>query len=151
MTVPELEDWILNNYSDIVVTNTYGERSFFYNPSGLLPKGIYFTTIKESDGPNDKASHLDRNGTYRISIGIGKSRYQKLFGATPKRAPKGGVVDIDFDFTSVQTLMPHPVYAWMGWVAMNNPSKNQLKTLENLLDIAYGNVLKKFEKRKRTS
>ena len=147
MTAQELEIWILDNYEDIIVTDAYRERSFFYNPSRLLPKGIYFTTLKESDGPNDKASDLNRNEVYRISLGIGKREYEKLFGPTPKRASKGDVVDIDFDFTVLQILMPHPVYAWMGWVAMNSPSKNQLEILKRLLDISYENVHKKFEKR----
>jgi hypothetical protein len=53
---------------------------FFYNPDNSLPKGIYFATIKESDGPNDKASNLDREGVFRLSIGIGKKNYQSLFG-----------------------------------------------------------------------
>ena len=149
MTPSELENWIVNTYPGIVVIDAYRERSFFYNPSGLLPKGVYLTTIKESDGPNDKASVLDRDGIYRISFGVGKRAYEKLFGVTPKRPPKGGVVQLDFDFTALRVLMPHPIYAWMGWVAMNSPSKDQLETIQTFLDIAYQNVLQKFSKRNK--
>ena len=44
--------------------NSYGERSFFYNPGHLLPSGTYFLTIKTHDGPNDKASQLDRENVF---------------------------------------------------------------------------------------
>ncbi len=148
MTAEQLESWILNKYDGVIVTNAYRERSFFYNPDGSLKKGIYFTTIKESDGPNDRASNLDRPGLYRISIGIGKSDYEKLFGPKPKRPAKGKVVNIDFDFTLKGILMPHPVYAWMGWVAFNNPKTEDLGTIEKLLDISYQNSKIKFSKKK---
>lgn len=148
MTAQQLENWIVSKYDGIIVANAYRERSFFYNPDGSLKKGIYFTTIKESDGPNDKASKLDRNGLYRISFGIGKKDYEKLFGPKPKRPAKGGVVDINFDFTLTGILMPHPVYAWMGWVAFNNPEPKDLATIEKLLDLSYQNSKTKFLKKK---
>jgi len=114
MTAKELENWILMNYQDIIVTDAYRGRSFFYNPDNPLPKGIYFTTIKESDGPNAKA----------------------------------GIINYDFDFTELDVLMPHPIYAWLGWVAINNPTANNTDTVKHLLDISYQNVLLKFKKKK---
>ena len=78
MNAKQLEHWILDNYQGVIVADAYRERSFFYNPDDSLPKGIYFATIKESDGPNDKASSLDRDGIYRLSIGVGKKQYQFL-------------------------------------------------------------------------
>ncbi len=148
MTAKELENWILMNYQDIIVTDAYRERSFFYNPDSSLPKGIYFATIKESDGQNDKASNLDRDGIYRLSIGIGKKYYQNLFGNIPTRPAKGGIINYDFDFTELDVLMPHPIYAWLGWVAINNPTANNTDTVKHLLDISYQNVLLKFKKKK---
>jgi Family of unknown function (DUF6194) len=146
MNAIELEAWILNNYPDIIVTNAYRERSFFYNPDGSLPKGIYFATIKESDEPNDKSSFLDRENMYRLSIGIGKKHYQDLFGACPARPIKGGI--IDFDFSALNILMPHPIYAWISWVAINNPTKENIDTIKYLLDISYQSVIAKFSKKK---
>lgn len=148
MNAKQLENWILDNYQGIIVTDAYRERSFFYNPDGSLPKGIYFATIKESDGPNDKASNLDREGIYRLSVGVGKRQYQPLFGDILKRPAKGEVVELDFDFTSTGILMPHPIYAWLGWVCINNPDKNNLELLKHLLDISYQNVFTKFAKKK---
>lgn len=148
MNAKQLEHWILENYQGIIATNAYRERSFFYNPDGSLPKGIYLATIKESDGPNDKASHLDREGIYRLSIGIGKKHYQNLFGNVPQRPAKGGIVNLDYDFTSLEIFMPHPIYAWLGWIGINNPDNSNMDLLKHLLDISYQNVLTKFAKRK---
>lgn len=148
MKAVQLEQWILDNYQGVIVTDAFRERSFFYNPDGSLPKGIYFVTIKESDGPNDKASNLDREGIYRLSIGVGKKLYQQLFGDIPKRPAKGETVELDFDFGTTGILMPHPIYAWLGWVSINNPDNKNLDLLKHLLDISYKNVLTKFPRKK---
>ena len=148
MTAIDLENWILNNYQGVIVTNAYGERSFFYNPDNSLPKGIYFATIKESDGPNDKSSKLDRDGIFRLSLGVGKKNFQNLFGAIPARPLKGVIIDYDFDFSILGVLMPHPIYAWISWVAINNPTSANLETLKYLLDNSYQSVITKFAKKK---
>jgi hypothetical protein len=148
MNAKQLENWILDNYQGVIVKDAYRERSFFYNPYSSLPKGIYFATIKESDGPNDKASNLDREGIFRLSIGVGKKHYQQLFGDVPKRPAKGEIVNLDFNFSTVGIFMPHPIYAWAGWVCVNNPNNENVDLLKYLLDISYQNVLVKFAKKK---
>lgn len=137
MTAKELENWILRHYGGLVVTDAYRERNFFYNPGGSLPKGVYVATIKEKDGPNDQSSKLDRENIYRLSFGIGKKHYQELFGALPKRPEKGKIVELDIDFTKLQQLMPHPIYAWMSWVAILSPKTENIKMLQHLLNISY--------------
>jgi hypothetical protein len=146
MTALELENWILDSYSGVIVLDAYRERSFFYNPNGSLPKGIYFATIKESDGPNDKASRLNREDVFRLSIGLGRKQYKELFGELPKRPLKGEIVDLEYDFSELGILMPHPIYSWGGWVCINNPEQKSL--LKQLLDNSYSNVQQKFAKRK---
>jgi hypothetical protein len=145
MNAIEWETWILKEYPGVIVLDAYRERSFFYNPNGTKPKGIYFATIKESDGPNDKSSHLDREGVYRLSIGIGKKNYQEIFGKIPDRPSKGGVVNIGIDFKEIGKLMPHPIYAWLGWVCLNNPEENEKILIRDLLDLSYDNCIKKYK------
>ena len=148
MNSSELEFWIFQNYQGLIVTKAYRETSFFYNPDETLPRGIYFATIKESDGPNDRASKLDREGIYRFSIGVGKKQYQEMFGNIPKRPSKGNIVKLDFDFSRLNEMMPHPIYAWMGWVCINSLTSENLERLKFLLDISYKNVLNKYSKKK---
>ena len=104
-------------------------------------------TVKERDGANDKASQLDREGVFRLNLGVGKEKYRELFGPTPARPPKGGVVDTGHDFTALDRLTPHPIYAWMGWVSMLSPTEASFKSLLPLLDVAYRRAQNAFEKR----
>ncbi len=78
---------ILNDCRDLldgtVSVDSYGERALYYNPCGKLKRGIYILTIKEKDGPNDKSSRLDRDKIFRLSIGVRRSTFVRLFGSLP--------------------------------------------------------------------
>ncbi len=147
MTAAQFEIEILNSYKGLVVLNAYAELSFFYNPIGAFPKGIYFVTIKENDGPNDKASALFREDVYRINVGISKTSYEKHFGKKPSRPPKGGIVSTGHDFAKLNQLTPHPIYAWLHWVAILNPDADSIPLIKGLLDESYALVLKKYEQK----
>ena len=43
----------------------------------------------------------------------------------------------DHDFTALDRLMPHPVYAPQSWVCVLNPSPETLETVKPLLAEAY--------------
>ena len=43
-----------------------------------------------------------------------------------------------WDFRALDRIMPHPVYAWMGWVAALSPSWRTLDEALALLDPAVG-------------
>ncbi len=120
----------------------------FYNPGGVLKKGVYLLTVKEKDGENDNASRVDRPGVYRVNLGLRKETFQHLFGAIPARPAAGGVVAMDYDFAALDTLMPHPVYAWMSWVCVLNPSAQTFETLKPLIRESYIFAQEKFRKRK---
>ena len=107
----------------VVPTRAWGETSFFYNPGRVLPRGAYFATVKDKDGEHDRASFLDRAGVWRLNIGLPQATFRERFGATPRRPPKGGVIDGPWDFTTTDMPSPHPVYGWMSWVCVLNPSR----------------------------
>ena len=44
-------------------------------------------------------------------------------------------------------LMPHPVYAWMGWVQVLSPTDQTMRDLTPLLTEAYKKALAAFDKR----
>ncbi len=124
---------IWNKLSGVVPKSSWGETSLFYNPGKLLPNGVYFCTIKEKNGDNDKSSELDRDSVFRVSIGAGKANYEKNFGIKPKRPEKGGIVNTCHDFTKLDELMPHPIYAWMSWVQILSPSKSSFDSILSLI------------------
>lgn len=108
----------------------WGERALFYNPERKRKKGIYIATFKLRDGDNDSASQLgDGSERYRFNIGLDPADYVARFGARPPRPAAGDVVATGHDFSIPGEIMPHPVYAWMGWVAVINPPKSMLADL----------------------
>jgi hypothetical protein len=145
----EIVTYCLKNYPDLVLVNSWGEKALFYNPQNSLKRGVYVLTIKEKDGPNDVASEINRENVYRVNFGIGKEQFIKLFGTVPKRPKAGETAAMSCDYTALNTLMPHPVYAWMGWVSILNPSKEIFLDVIPLIDLAYTIAKQKFLSRKK--
>jgi hypothetical protein len=131
----------------VIPKSSWGETSLFYNPGNLLPNGVYFCTIKEKNGDNDTSSSLDRDSVFRVSIGIGQSNYEDHFGVKPKRPAKGCIVNTGHDFTQLDTLMPHPIYAWMSWVQILSPSKVSFDNILPLIKDAHASAVVKFNKK----
>jgi hypothetical protein len=112
----------------------YGERAVFYNPGGTAPLGVIFASVKDRDGPNDRAARLSRRGIYRLAFGLTRPTFARLFGAVPRRPPKGRAVTLPgYDLTHIDQLTPHPVYAWMSWVQILSPTATRFASLEALL------------------
>ncbi|MDE7209556.1 MAG: hypothetical protein K2O31_06690 [Clostridia bacterium] len=148
MTQTEIIKFCLDNLNDTALLNSWGESGIFYNPQSKLKRGIYVLTVKEKDGDNDKSSKLNRDEVYRVNIGVRKDTFIQLFGKIPKRPPKGGVIDMPFDFSEIDRILPHPVYAWMGWICVLNPSQKTFETLKIFIQEAYEYAKEKYNKRK---
>ncbi|EPC03998.1 hypothetical protein L861_01460 [Litchfieldella anticariensis FP35 = DSM 16096] len=147
MRKQDISDFLLDRYPGVVSVNAWGEQSFFYNPESMLPRGVYFATLKDKDGANDNASGLYRDGVYRFNFGVSKETYQKVLGSQPARPAAGGIVETGHDFTQLNTLLPHPVYGWMSWVCVLNPDTELFASLFPMLDESYDLVVEKFKKR----
>ena len=146
-TPSSILDDLLNRYPGTVAVDAWGETSVFYNPGNRLPRGVYFATVKQKDGDNDKASDLTREGVFRLNIGTSKPMFLDAFGPPPKRPAKGCAIDGPWDFTQLNQLTPHPVYGWMSWVAVLNPSRETLTDLMPLIDAAYDKAKAAFHKK----
>jgi len=64
----EIIDFLLAEYSDTKAVSAWGESSIFYNPNNRLPRGVYFATLKDKDGENDRASSLNRDSQHSIRL-----------------------------------------------------------------------------------
>lgn len=149
MTPDEVTGALVAAYPGLVPKETWGETSLFYNPGRALASGAYFATIKGHDGENDRASALDRDGVFRFSFGLAPATYKTLFGPRPPRPAKGQAVSTGHDFTALDKLSPHPVYAWMGWVQILCPTEQSWAELKPLLDGAHAKAKAAFDKRAR--
>jgi hypothetical protein len=144
-----VERTVLAAYDGVASVQSWGETSLFYNPGEALARGAYFCTLKNHDGQNDRASSLDRPGVYRLSFGVSPSTYTQMFGPRPPRPSKSGAIDGPWNFTALDRLTPHPVYAWMGWLSILNPSSRTFDELRPLLDEAHRKARSTFNRRRR--
>lgn len=147
LTLDEVAARIATRFAGVIPTSSWGETSFFYNPDHSLPRGAYFCTLKDHDGENDRGSHLDRPGVYRLNFGLPAKDFTAIFGPRPSRPGKGGIVEGPWSFTELDVITPHPVYGWMGWVAVLNPTEKRFDEIVPLLDRAYDKAKASFEKR----
>jgi hypothetical protein len=150
MTPEAIRALILRDFPETEALESWGETSLFCNPGGRFARGAYFLTLKSKDGANDRASALDRPGVFRMSFGLPRDAYEPLFGRPPARPGKGGVIEGPWDFTQPGRLMPHPVYGWMSWVCILNPSAADLAAQMPLIRAAHAKALKTFERRARS-
>lgn len=137
MHIKDIENYILNNFEDVHPLNNWGEKSFFLNPKKQLKRGTYFTTLKEKDGENDKSSFLDRENVFRLNMGVTKECYLSLFAEIPERPAKGCFIRGDYNFQELNRILPHPIYAWMGWISVLNPDSKIFESCKDLLNNSY--------------
>ena len=147
LLIESIIDQIQTEFKDIEIHNAWGETSFFYNPASRLKRGVYFATLKDKDGENDKASNLNRPDVFRLNFGLPSSIYIEMFGPKPKRPTKGNIVDGPWDFAMLNKLMPHPVYGWIGWVCVLTPTEETFKQCIPLIREAYKKAQITFENR----
>lgn len=148
MNEKEIINYCLKNLTGTVLVESWGEKGIFYNPDGRFKRGVYVATLKSKNGDNDRVSNLDRVGIFRLNIGVRKSTFINLFGQMPKRPAAGGVVLLPVDFTEIDKILPHPVYAWMGWICILNPSPKSFEEVKPFLQEAYDYSKEKYSRKK---
>ena len=132
-----ITDHIITTFAGVETATTLGYTFFFYGPERMLP----FTTIATADNEGDRVSNLDRPGVFRLNIGVSKPTFQSLFGT--------GKVDVSaYDFTVLDTIMPHPDYALQSWICVLNPSDTTFQQLRPLLNEAYELAVRRASRRK---
>lgn len=117
----------------------WGDTFFIYDPERNLEgaQRFPFATIVVKDYPGwDEASNLNREGVFRLNIGVDRETFDGLFepGA-------------EHDFTALDTLMPHPVYAEQHWVSVLNPSPATFERIKPLLGSAYQVAVRRRQRR----
>ena len=131
---------------DVVVAS--GDAFFFYDPGRALPpdRRLPFATLVTGDR-YDSASQLDRPSVFRLNVGVSAETYRSLFGPQPSNPGPSGVVDTGHDFTALDQILPHPVYAPMSWVCVLNPSDATFEAVRPLLAEAYDLAARRYAAR----
>ena len=88
-----------------------GGTWFCSDPEKHFPN--YATVVTNND--YDDGSDLDREGVFRLNLGLTRATFERLVGdALDPAAPP--------DYTALDTLLPHPTYAAQLWVSILNPA-----------------------------
>ena len=121
--------YITETWPDTAVAAIPGAWFFSLDPVRHFPN---FATIVTNDD-HDQASDLNREGVWRLNIGVGKATFERLVG---EQLAAG-----DIDYTALDTILPHPVYAAQRFVAILNPSATTFESeIKPLLAEAYAKV-----------
>jgi hypothetical protein len=127
MDAIEIERYILTELQNVEISENFGYKFFFFGDDHRLP----FATIALSDNEYESISKLDREGVFRLNIGVAKQTFQSLFGAEE--------VSLEtYDFTELNRWMPHPDYARQFFICILNPTGPNLATMREFLTEAHG-------------
>ncbi|MEZ4668542.1 MAG: DUF6194 family protein [Anaerolineae bacterium] len=100
-----------------------------------------FVTIANSDNEYDSVSNLNRDGVFRVNIGVSKATYKSVIGsATIERV----------DFTALNEFLPHPDYWKQHYVCILNPTAENEELTKELIIEAHSIAANRL-KRKRNS
>ena len=149
MTEAEITQYICSSFSDIQIATANGNSFYYHGPEGTIPERTFpFATLVGSD-EYDKTSNLDREGVFRLNIGVSKATYNSLLGTIPPAPGDSGIVETGHDFTVLDEIMPHPIYGHMAWICVLNPGKATIETVKSLLKEAYETAVKKSKSTKK--
>jgi hypothetical protein len=133
--------YISDQFDGVETTSAFSYTFFFYGSERMLP----FATLASVDNEYDRVSNLDRPGVFRLNIGLRKPTFQSLFGI--------GTIDVSaYDFTALDTIMPHPDYAPQSWICVLNPSDDTFRhTVQEFLAEAYELAVQRHARRHPTA
>lgn len=129
--------YITTTFANVEVAHNFGYTFFFYGDDHTLP----FATLIGADNEYDRVSNLDRPGVFRLNIGVSKQTFQALFGTD--RVDLSG-----YDFTALDTIMPHPDYAPQSFICVLSPSETTFQHVKLLLAEAFDRAAKRYHRRK---
>ncbi len=122
---------------------SWGDAFIYYAPDGVVPTGGQpFATIVTKDYPGDEGSRLDRPGTFRVNVGAGKDAFTRWTSHAPRESSTSGV-----DPGTVDTVIAHPVYGYLGWLAVVNPGPATQSAVRELLVTAHHLARLRYERR----
>jgi len=135
--------YIRETFAGVETSEAWGCTFFFYDSERKFP----FATLVTGDR-HDQFSNLDREGVYRLNVGVNGETYRSMFGSPPRNSMTEGLGETDHDFTAMDTLMPHPVYASMHWICIVNPSAETFEQrVKPLLAEAYDRAVGTIQRR----
>jgi hypothetical protein len=132
-----ITSYIASTFANVEMDVNLGYTFFFYKDDHMHA----FATIASTGNEYEKISALDRPGAYRLNIGLSRDTFQAMFGT--------GKIDLSpYDFTMLDTIMPHPEYSSQFFICVLSPSEATFERIRPMLAEAYEVAVKRYNKRK---
>jgi hypothetical protein len=136
MDQSEVEAFV-EGFDNVQRAEKFGYTFFFVGDDHIVP----FLTIADSDSDYDNVSNLDREGVFRINIGVSRASFQTLLGESASES---------VDYSALNLFLPHPDYAKQHFICILNPSGATVEITKNLIAEAYAIAAARFA-RKQTN
>ncbi|NOK62851.1 MAG: hypothetical protein GFH27_549293n248 [Chloroflexi bacterium AL-W] len=133
MNQPEVEAFV-TKLDNVQQEETFGYTFFFVGDDHRLP----FVTIGCSDNEFDDVSNLNREGVFRINIGVSKKTYEALLANSDSEA---------IDYAVLDVFLPHPHYSKQHFVCILNPTQKNVDITKHLIVEAHSIAEIRFQKR----
>lgn len=117
----------------------WGDTFFYYDPHRRLEGAAKFpfvTIVTKDYGEFDDRSNLNRDGVFRLNIGLSRETYDSLFPSA---------VELD-DYAQLDVVMPHPLYGRNHWICVLNPSVKTFDSIKPLIAEAHARAVRRYEK-----
>ena len=132
-----ITNYITSTFENVESTVNMGYTFFFYRDDHMHA----FATIASNGNEYEQVSKLERPGIYRLNIGVNRETFHSLFG-------KGKMDLSPYDFTALDTIMPHPDYSSQFFICVLSPSEASFEKIKPLLAEAHEVAMKRYNKRK---
>lgn len=124
----------IEGLENVQQTENYGYIFYFVGDDHMLP----FATIANTDNDYDNVSNLNREGIFRINIGVSRKTFDKLF---PTYDPE------TIDYSLLNTILPHPDYAKQNFICILNPSGENAAKTKDLIQEAHSIAAVRFQRK----
>lgn len=98
----------------------WGTIFFFVGDDHRIP----FVSITDADNEYDSVSNLNREGVFRVNIGLSKETFKLLVGESEAD---------NVDYSVLNIFMAHPHYAKQRFVCILNPSGENAERTKQLI------------------
>lgn len=139
MTIEAIQTYIFQNFKNVNLVEANGDLFFMCDKHDKQP----FATIVTKDNEYDNMSDLNREGFFRLNIGLDKETFNTMFGGMTDKKGFEAYMDLGIDFTEENVLLPHPTYGAMYWICIVKPSNETFQSLKKYLKLSFNRNAKK--------